>query len=167
MTADVWMAYFPLAATAPALYAVAAIDARTFRIPDRWSYPMFLATLGGMLLLGSTIGSFADLIGAVAGSILFTGTLGGLHLVRPDGLGLGDVKLAATLGLLAGWGRSSVIDAALVVVWALMLASTLGLTVLAVRRARGLAVDRSTALPFGPPLCAGTVVAVAAFGLIG
>ena len=103
---------------------------------------------------------------AIAGSALFTGTLGALHLARPDGLGLGDVKLAATLGLLAGWSRPTVIDAALVVIWSLMLASASGLTVLAIRRARGTTIDRTTALPFGPALCLGTIVAVAAFGVI-
>lgn len=72
-------------------------------------------------------------------------------LARPGGMGMGDVKLAAVLGLFLG-GTVAV---------ALMTALLLGTVVGAIVIARvGAAAGRKTAVPFGPFLALGGVVAV-------
>jgi leader peptidase (prepilin peptidase)/N-methyltransferase len=86
------------------------------------------------------------LAGACAGAFLLVAAL-----AYPGGMGMGDVKLAAVLGLCLG---ASVAVALLV---ALVLGVGVGMTVIA---RRGAAVGRKTAIPFGPFLAVGALVAV-------
>ena len=83
--------------------------------------------------------------GAVAGGLLLL-----LHLVRPDGMGFGDVKLAAALGALLGTAHWAL------AVFMLMIASVAGcLATVGVRTWR-------RSLPFGLFLVAGAVIAALA-----
>jgi leader peptidase (prepilin peptidase)/N-methyltransferase len=81
------------------------------------------------------------------------------HLVYPRGMGFGDVKLAAVMGLYVGWLGSSTITAIGLVLWAMLLGfiggAIVGTVMLAVRR-------RSQPIPFGPFLALGTIIAVSA-----
>jgi leader peptidase (prepilin peptidase)/N-methyltransferase len=70
-------------------------------------------------------------------------------LAYPSGLGMGDVKLAAVMGLYLG---SSVVPALLV---ALLAGSLVGVTIIA---RDGVAAGRKTAVPFGPFLALGALV---------
>jgi leader peptidase (prepilin peptidase) / N-methyltransferase len=70
-------------------------------------------------------------------------------LVYPSGMGMGDVKLAAVMGLYLG---SSVVPALLV---ALLAGSLVGVTIIA---RDGVAAGRKTAVPFGPFLALGALV---------
>jgi leader peptidase (prepilin peptidase)/N-methyltransferase len=123
--------------------AAACIDARTGRIPDRVTRPTSAIALG--LAFGSGI-AFAAFWGALAvgGSLMF------LYLVtRGRGLGLGDVKLGTAIGVgLGPQAGLTALGAAFVVGG--IYASWLLLT----QRAR-----RRDALPFGPFLATGTVLA--------
>lgn len=74
-------------------------------------------------------------------------------LAHPGGMGMGDVKLAAVLGLFLG---RAVAPALLV---ALVAGTLVGLVVMA---RRGAAEGRRTAVPFGPFLALGGVVALLA-----
>jgi leader peptidase (prepilin peptidase) / N-methyltransferase len=76
-----------------------------------------------------------------------------LAFVHPSGMGFGDVKLAGLLGLYLGWlGWSSV--------WIGTLAGfALGGLVGVVVLATGLG-NRKTAIPFGPCMLAGAMLAV-------
>ncbi len=80
-----------------------------------------------------------------------------IHLARPDGLGFGDVKLAAVIGMYVGWLAPSVRGAVSLTLYAMMIGflvgSFAGLIVFAFRR-------RSRAIPFGPFLAFGTVVVI-------
>jgi leader peptidase (prepilin peptidase)/N-methyltransferase len=60
-----------------------------------------------------------------------------------EGLGQGDAKLLAAGGAWLGWEALP---------WVVLLAAMLGLALALFRRARGVALTRETALPFGPPL---------------
>jgi leader peptidase (prepilin peptidase)/N-methyltransferase len=80
---------------------------------------------------------------AIAGGLLFL-----VVLAYPKGMGLGDVKLTATMGLFLGW---AVAPAILV---ALFTGSVVGLTLIA----RHGAAARKMAIPFGPFLALGGVV---------
>jgi leader peptidase (prepilin peptidase)/N-methyltransferase len=88
------------------------------------------------------------LAGAAAGGFLLVAAL-----ARPGGMGMGDVKLAAVLGLFLGWE----VGVALLV--ALVAGTIVGLAVIA---RQGVAEGRRTALPFGPFLALGGMVALLA-----
>jgi leader peptidase (prepilin peptidase)/N-methyltransferase len=76
-----------------------------------------------------------------------------LALVYPAGLGLGDVKLAAPLGLYLGWlGWSSALVG---LVAAFLVGGLVGIVLLASGRA-----GRRTAVPFGPSMLVGALLAV-------
>ena len=85
-----------------ALAAIALIDARSQRIPDRLSLPLIAAGLGWSALAGQPL--VAHAIGAAAGYAALAG-FGWLHfrLRRQEGLGLGDAKLFAAGGAWLGW----------------------------------------------------------------
>jgi len=86
--------------------------------------------------------------GAGAGGLLL-----GAALLRPGGMGLGDVKLAGVLGLCLGpWAAG----------WALVVAFALGtLYGLAILARHGVRAYRSATLAFGPCLAVGGAVGVA------
>jgi leader peptidase (prepilin peptidase)/N-methyltransferase len=86
----------------------------------------------------------------VAGAVGAAGFLGLLWLVYPRGMGFGDVKLALLLGAVLG---ASVIPAFFIAFFA---GSVLGAALIA-RSGRG---ARKTAVPFGPFLAAGALLAL-------
>lgn len=88
---------------------------------------------------------------AALGALIFGGLFAIIATVSPNGMGWGDVRLAAVLGLALGW-----IDLMLVLA-GLMASSVVGLIGgLAVRGLK----NRHEAFPFGPALVAGTLLAV-------
>jgi leader peptidase (prepilin peptidase) / N-methyltransferase len=135
------------------LLAISVIDARTRRIPNRLTYPLTPA-----LLMLFVVAAFANgdpwaalraLLGGVAG---FAGLLV-IALINPRGLGLGDVKLAASLGIALGylsWGHVAV------GIFGGFLLGGFVAIVLVVTRLR----SRKDHVPFGPYLAAGTLLAV-------
>jgi len=130
------------------LVACALIDLRHRIIPNRIVYPS-LAVLGGAIVL---VGWFRPEIGvltALLGAFAFGGGLFLVALVSPRGMGMGDVKLAALIGLVLGaLGWRYVGVAALIAVL------TGGLGALAVLLAGG---HRKQAIPFGPFLAVGAI----------
>lgn len=124
----------------------ALIDLERRIIPNR------ITALGAVLALALGLaldpaGEPERLIGgAAAGGFLLVAAL-----AYPGGMGMGDVKLAAMIGLFLG---ASVAPALLV---ALLTGVLLGVAVLARKGARA---GRKTAVPFGPFLALGAVVAV-------
>jgi leader peptidase (prepilin peptidase) / N-methyltransferase len=85
--------------------------------------------------------------GAAAGGLLFATVL-----AYPKGMGLGDVKLAATMGLFLGRAVAPAI------LFALLAGSAVGLTLIARHGAQA----RKMAIPFGPFLAFGGVVGLLA-----
>ena len=128
-----------------ALLAVSLIDAATRRIPNAISYrlaPALLLLLGGAALIQGQPGvALRTLLGGIAAF----GTLLLLALISPGGMGMGDVKLAASLGIALGylgWGH---------VVVGIFGGFFLGGVVSLVLLATGLR-GRKDLLPFGPYL---------------
>jgi leader peptidase (prepilin peptidase)/N-methyltransferase len=149
-------AYLYLAAIAVAL---AAIDLDTKRLPDPIVLPSYLVGTVLLGLAGALGGDWWALVrGVVAMVTLGVGYLA-LALVYPGGMGLGDVKLAGLLGLylgFLGW----------VPVWigtfvGFLLGGLAGVVLLLTRRA-----NRRTAIPFGPAMLAGALLAVLLAGPI-
>ncbi len=130
------------------LIPVALIDFDERIIPNRITIPAaMLAVVLGVLLKPS--GVEEQLIaGAAAGGFLLV-----FAIVYPQGMGMGDVKLAAVMGLYLG--RS----VAVAVIVGTLVATIVGATVMA---RVGVKEGRKTAVPFGPFLALGGIVAVLA-----
>ncbi|WP_143642101.1 prepilin peptidase, partial [Streptomyces viridochromogenes] len=90
---------------------------------------------------------------AVAASLALGAFYYGLHLLNPDGMGFGDVKLALGAGAVLGWyGWPTV----MLGTFAGFLSGALyGWGLVALRRA-----GRSSAIPFGPFLLGGALAGV-------
>ncbi|MFC4149021.1 prepilin peptidase [Micromonospora mangrovi] len=131
---------------------LALIDAAVHRLPDRLSYP---AAAGTWALLGLTALTSAGpapwLRATVAGVGLALGFAATTLLLGRRGFGLGDAKLALSVGALLGWYGWPVLVVGLVLTFTLSALTALAL--LATRRARW-----SSHLPFGPFLIAGTTL---------
>jgi len=130
------------------LVPVALIDFEHRIIPNRITVPAAIAAVGIGLATRPSGVPEQLIAGAAAGAFLLA-----FVLVYPRGMGMGDVKLAAVLGLFLG---RSVVVAMLVGV----LSATIVGGVIMVRV--GVAAGRKTAVPFGPFLALGGVVALLA-----
>jgi len=143
-------AYLYLAAVSLAL---ALIDLDVRRLPNSIVLPSY--GVGAALLLAAVSASGdwrAAIRGLLAMALLFALYLAIAYGYR-GGMDLGDVKLAGVLGLYLGWlGWSSVLVGAFA---GFLLGGVVGVALLATRRA-----GRRSALPFGPFMLTGALVAV-------
>ncbi|GAA2578149.1 A24 family peptidase [Dactylosporangium fulvum] len=153
-------ARFGLSASLPAwLYlaavavALALIDLDVLRLPNAIVLPSYV--VAPLLLLPAVVVErdwAAGLRGLIAMAALWVFYFV-LSLVYPGGMGFGDVKLAGVLGLYLGWlGWSSV---AVGTFAAFLLGGVVGAVLLATGRA-----GRRTAVPFGPSMLAGALLAL-------
>jgi leader peptidase (prepilin peptidase) / N-methyltransferase len=128
------------------LVPVALIDLEHRIIPNKITLPAALAALGiGLATRPSGVPEQLIAAAAAGGFLLL------FVLAYPRGMGMGDVKLAAVLGLFLG---ASVAVALFVGVLA---GTIVGAAVMA---RRGVAAGRKTAVPFGPFLAFGAIVAL-------
>ena len=125
------------------LLAVTLTDLERRIIPNK--ILLVAAVLGVAIAAGGDPDSLAEraIAAAAAGGLLLAAAL-----AYPRGMGLGDVKLAATMGLFLGR------DVAAAVLVALVVGSVVGLAMIA----REGAAARKRAIPFGPFLAFGGVV---------
>lgn len=144
-------AYLYLAAISIAL---ALIDLDTRRLPNRIVLPS-LAVGAALLALASwASGDWGALLRAVIGSAGLFVLYFAIALIAPRGMGMGDVKLAAVLGLYLGWlGWGPLAVGAFA---AFLLGGAFAIALLIARRAR-----RGTAIPFGPWMIAGAWLGIA------
>jgi leader peptidase (prepilin peptidase)/N-methyltransferase len=126
------------------MIAIAAIDARRFVIPDK-------LVLAGLLLgfVEASIGQSELVTTALLGSALrsialalaFWGFRAAYRRLRGrEGIGLGDVKLAAVAGAWLGWTAAAL---------AIDIAALSALAVVLIRALRGQRITSTTAVPFG------------------
>ncbi len=148
-------AYCWLAATAVPL---AWIDAAVHRLPDVLTGAAYAGTVLLLLIAAAAQpADWGDLLRAVAGGAALAAAYLVLAVVRPVGLGLGDVKLSASLGTALAWiGWGTLLAGTLA---GLLLAGCYGLVLLASRRAR-----IGQQIPLGPSLIAGTFVVLIVVG---
>jgi leader peptidase (prepilin peptidase)/N-methyltransferase len=143
-------AYLYLAAISVVL---AAIDLSTLRLPNAVVLPSYVV---GVALLAPAAVLHGDWRAAVRGLLamaLLWGFYLALALLYRGGMGFGDVKLAGLLGLYLGWlGWASV---AVGTFAGFLLGGLAGAALLVTRRA-----GRRSAIPFGPAMLAGALVAV-------
>jgi leader peptidase (prepilin peptidase) / N-methyltransferase len=134
---------------------LAVIDAGTRLLPNRITYPAFPVVLSLLALASVGLGDLGrlgrGLLAAVAVGVFFLA----LALISPRGMGLGDVKLAPTLGLALGWLSWGAV--AVGVFAGFLLGGLAGLAAIWL-----LGLTRKSLLPFGPWLVAGTLLGVLA-----
>jgi leader peptidase (prepilin peptidase)/N-methyltransferase len=128
---------------------IALIDLRHRIIPNRLTYPA-LILFSLVVLVASFIGSAANPARAGVGLLLYGGILFIVAVVS-RGMGMGDVKLAALIGLVLGSLGLRFVGVAAAA--AIALGGLGGLVAL------GMGKGRKSAIPFGPYLAAGAVVA--------
>ena len=134
--------------------ALAVIDLDHKRLPNALtlpSYPVAAVLLGVAALAGSDGSWLRALLGGLAMyAVYFL-----LAFAYPAGMGFGDVKLSGVLGMHTawlGWGAWSV-----GLFLGFLLGGLFGLALIALRRG-----GRKTAVPFGPFMLVGALVAVLA-----
>lgn len=130
------------------------IDLRTHRLPDRIVLPtlgalVFVALVDAVLTQDAT-----PLLRGGAGLLILGGFYALLRLLSRDGMGGGDVKLAAVIGLVLGWHgwQELVVGAAA----AFLLGALFACALMLLRRANG-----ATRIAFGPWMIAGAVLGLA------
>jgi leader peptidase (prepilin peptidase) / N-methyltransferase len=136
-----------------ALLAISVIDLEHYIVPNRVLIPL---TAAAVPLLALTVldpdARLADFVRALLGGVIGLSVMFALNLISPRGMGMGDVKMSFPLGLylgFLGWG-----PLVLGFFTAFLLGALVGVALIATKR-RG----RKDAVPFGPFLAAGTVIA--------
>ncbi|MBH0129938.1 A24 family peptidase [Salinibacterium sp. NK8237] len=152
-TALVWAlpAFLYLAAISIAL---TLIDLDTQTLPNKIVLPSLIV---GFVLLGiasAGTGNWSALATAALGALALFVFYFIIALVSPRGMGMGDVKLSAVLGLYLGWLGWEVVA---VGAFAAFLLGGLFAIILMLRKKAG----RRTAIPFGPWMIAGAWVGIA------
>lgn len=140
--------------------ALTLIDLDTRRLPNAIVLPSYPVTIVLLTLACAAGADWGSLLRAGVGMAALYALYFLLRLVRPSGMGGGDVKLAGVLGLClawVGWGALAVGAFA-----AFLLGGVFGAVLLLARRA-----GRRTAIPFGPWMILGAWVGIFCGEIIG
>jgi leader peptidase (prepilin peptidase)/N-methyltransferase len=137
---------------------LAFIDVAVNRLPDALTAPAYAGTALLLLLAAAVAGHWGDLARAMLGGVALAGFCLALVLISPSGMGLGDVKAAASLGTLLAWpGWTSLAAGAFA---GFGLAGLYGAALLISGRA-----TRKQHIPFGPFVIAGAFAVILAHGV--
>jgi len=147
---DPWVAVL-MAPFSALLVAISVIDIRTKKIPNRIVYPALLLS-AGYLVVARVADADVDLVRSVLGFLVLGGGFFLVAFVVPKGMGMGDVKLAALIGLVLGSQGLALVGVA---AGAGILLGGVGAVAALVGGA-----SRKQAIPFGPFLAGGALVAV-------
>jgi leader peptidase (prepilin peptidase) / N-methyltransferase len=141
----------PILVVAVVGVALTVIDIDVHRLPNAIVlplYPVALPLVVATAWLDSDGSALVRALFAMAASVAFYLLLA---LIKPGGMGMGDVKLSGVLGLVLGylsWGAVIVGTMA-----AFILGAIVGVVLMAVGRA-----GRQTAIPFGPFMLVGALI---------
>ena len=136
-----------------ALLAISIIDLEHFIVPDRITAPL---TVSALALLG--VAAVAEGNGwrfgrTLLGGVAYFAFLLLLNILYPKGMGMGDVKLAFSLGLYLGWlGWGQVFLGGFL---AFLLGAVVGVTLIATK-----IKSRKDVVPFGPFLALGAMLTI-------
>jgi leader peptidase (prepilin peptidase)/N-methyltransferase len=139
---------------AGAAVVLGSVDLVSQRLPDRVTYPAYAVCGAALLVDAAVLGSWGALVRAAAAAVVAFAVAAGAAAISAEGLGFGDVKLLGLLGLVLGWAGWGVLLAGIFL--GLLTGALVSLVLVATRRA-----GWRTAVPFGPPLLAGAVLALA------
>jgi len=146
---DPWRAIL-LAPFAGLMVALSVIDIRHRRIPNRLVYPAVVIA-AAVIVAGDLAGGGLDVLDAGIGLFAYGLALLIIALIS-KGMGMGDVKLAGLIGLVLG---SIGLDLVAVAAGMGILLGGVGAIVALLAGA-----DRKSAIPYGPYLASGAVIAV-------
>ncbi|HEX4245635.1 MAG TPA: A24 family peptidase [Acidimicrobiales bacterium] len=135
------------------LVAVSTTDLSHGLIPRRLVYPAFVAIFWLLALVAAVDGEWHRLASAGVGAAVTFAVLFVLWWLAPRGIGFGDVRLSALIGLATGW--IGLLDVYVGVVSGFILGLLFGIGTMAVRGS-----GRRVRIPFAPALAGGAVVAV-------
>ena len=170
----------PVLLFASSLIALSVVDMVRYRLPDRLTFPSLAISIVVIAALSASGGASDHILRAVFTALGYGAIMLAFNIISPAGLAFGDVKLSLLLGLFLGWVANSGIDAARLVIWAIILGNLFGILsgiLVGVGRrtfGNGFLPDPDfpppedgsvlpllkTAFPFGPAL------ALSAFGLV-
>jgi leader peptidase (prepilin peptidase)/N-methyltransferase len=129
------------------------IDLDTHRLPDAIVLPSYVVA-AVLLATACVLGAdWAQLLGCGIGMAILYAFYFVLRVVRPGGMGGGDVKLAGVVGMYLGWlGWGALAVGAFA---AFVLGGIFSLALIGAKKA-----GRRTAIPFGPWMIAGAWVGI-------
>lgn len=147
-----------LAWGAGAAVVLGAVDLASHRLPDRVTYPAYAVCSAALLGDAAAMGTWGALVRALLAAAATFALAAGAGALSPAGLGFGDVKLLGLLGLVLGWFGWGVLLAGVFI--GLLVGAAVSVVLLVSRQA-----GWRTAIPFGPPLLTGAVLALGAVSL--
>lgn len=137
----------------PVAVALSVIDWHTRLLPRVVVVPVTLAAIVVVTVVGLATGEREALVRALVAMVLARSFFWVLWFVRSAGMGFGDVRLAALVGLVLGWVGWGAVA---IGVWVGFVGFAVpGLLLAVVRRDRALLKQ---AFPFGPFMAAGALV---------
>jgi leader peptidase (prepilin peptidase)/N-methyltransferase len=135
--------------------ALGFVDAAVQRLPDVLTAPTYVGTVGLLLVAAVSGGHWGYLLRAFLGGLGLAAAYLLLTLASRSAVGLGDAKLAASLGTMLAWSGWPTLLAGTFA--GFLLAAIYGLALLVARR-----VTLRQRIPFGPFMIAGTFLALLA-----
>lgn len=143
-----------------ALVVMSVIDVETHLLLNILTFPSFV--VGSFLVLTlSGPQDYADAMWpAFLGAAVFGGVILMAFIVYPPGMGLGDAKLAPTLGLFLGWLTTSPLLAVRLTLYALIV-GLLGAALVGLGLRATKVLGSKAEIPMGPGLAVGTIVVIA------
>ena len=150
---DEWWATAAFCVLSAGLLALSWIDLRTKRLPREITY-VTLALGAPLLVVAALLRDEPRRIATMAaGAAIALAFMALLYVASRGGLGDGDVRLSPLLGAYLGWLGLAYVPVGLFL--GFLFGSIVGVIAMVAGRA-----GRKTAIPFGPFLAAGTIVAV-------
>lgn len=136
-----------------ALLAISIIDLEHFIVPDRITAPLTVSALALLGLAAAAEGNGWRFGRTLLGGVAYFAFLLLLNILYPKGMGMGDVKLAFSLGLFLGWlGWGQVFLGGFL---AFLLGALVGVTLIATKMK-----SRKDVVPFGPFLALGAMLTI-------
>jgi leader peptidase (prepilin peptidase)/N-methyltransferase len=136
-----------------ALLAISIIDLEHFIVPDRITAPLTVSALALLGLAALAEGNGWRFGRTLLGGVAYFAFLLLLNILYPKGMGMGDVKLAFSLGLYLGWlGWGQVFLGGFL---AFLLGAGVGVTLIATK-----IKGRKDVVPFGPFLALGAMLTI-------
>ncbi len=140
-----------------AAVVLASVDLLVHRLPDRVTCPAYAVCAGSLTVDAAVLDAWGPLARALGAAAAAVAVAAAAAAVAAEGRGFGDVKLLGLIGLVLGWAGWDVLLGG--VFLGLLTGAVVSLALLVTRRA-----GWRTALPFGPPLLTGAVIALALAG---
>jgi leader peptidase (prepilin peptidase) / N-methyltransferase len=133
--------------------ALAWADVTVQRLPDVLTVPAYAGTMALLLAAAAASGRWGDLLRSAGGGLALAACFLVLAVASRSAVGLGDAKLAASVGTMLAWAGWPVLIAGTLA--GFLLAAVYGLGLLAARRA-----TLRQRIPFGPFMIAGAFLAL-------